>query len=95
MDDEMELKEGKSIMGGFLSSLVVSAIIIFLAYYFSNFDVAVLVGLCLIIATIVSIGVGIQNILVTGVRNQTIRLRGNLKGYLTDMYAEMIKDKGN
>ena len=91
----MELKEGKSIMGGFLSSLVVSAIIIFLAYYFSNFDVAVLVGLCLIIATIVSIGVGIQNILVTGVRNQTIRLRGNLKGYLTDMYAEMIKDKGN
>ena len=89
----MIVKEGTSLVIIFISTLIVSMIIIFPVYYFFNFEITLLTGLCLVVATIATIGVGIENTIVNDVHNQVVRLRGQMKGYLTDIYAEMIKNK--
>ncbi len=92
MEEETNLKEGKNLLSIFIFVLVLSLITVLGTYFLTNFEISVLVGICLTISTITVLSVGIENILINEIRNQIVRLRSQVKGYLTDMYSEMIQE---
>lgn len=80
-------REGKNLLGIFFFTFIFTAMVGFLAYALGGFEVAALVALCLIAAIISTVAVGIENT----IGKELATFRAELKGYLLDMYAEMIK----
>ena len=73
----------------FVTTFLVSAVLVFCVYKIGGFEVAALFSICWLVAVIATTSVGLENI----IAKELSVLRKELKGYLLDMYAEMIKKK--
>lgn len=73
----------------FLGIFLLSGAVVFISYLFLGFEVALLVSIVFLCSLLSTAAAGIENT----IGEKTEKLHQHLKGYLLDMYAEMIKQK--
>lgn len=85
----MSENQGTHLGQVFIGVLILSAAVVFSSNFFWGFEIALLVSIVFLCALLATAAVGIENT----IGEKTEKLHQHLKGYLLDMYAEMIKKK--
>lgn len=82
-------KRGSHLGKIFFTTFLLSASVIFISYAAAGFEIAILFSLAFLCAVVATVAVGIENTFI----NEIEYLQQKLRGYLLDIYAELLEDK--